>query len=172
MTEFHCSRVPDYCLHILAGFLTSPGPILCPLSVSPVSCPTLIPVIPGFIPHLSCLQPCLVTPPRPIILIPLVHSIGFLCITEFIHFLSFQNLYLLPCLYSFLCLWSLLSRRLALSTSIWAVGRDVTKFLALETTYFVKSVSHMLAPCFLLPHSCTYALSFLLHPNSTPHYHR
>ena len=62
MTEFHCSRVATACT-FLRGFLTSPGPILCPLSISPVSCPTLIPVTPGFIPHLSCLQPCLVTPP-------------------------------------------------------------------------------------------------------------
>ena len=99
-------------------------------------------------PHLSCLQPCLVTPPWPIILIPLVHSIGFLCITEFIHFsfLSKTFTFCLAFTLSFCPSFAFdhsFPVALALSTSIWAVGRDVTKFLALETSYFCQiSITH------------------------------
>ena len=68
-------------------------------------------------------------------------------------FLSFQNLCLLPCLcsflLSFLCLWSPLSRRPCPCTLVWAVGRDLTKFLALETTHFCQiSITHA---CTMLP---------------------
>ena len=172
MTEFTVlGSLTTACIFLL-GFLTSPGPILCPLSVSPVSCPTLIPVIPGFIPHLSCLQPCLVTPLRPIILIPLVHSIGFLCITEFIHsFLSKTFTFCLAFTLSFvfpLHLITLFPSPLPFPLLSGQLAEMWQNFWHLKHLTFVKSASHMLAPCFLLRISCTDALGFLLHPNSTP----